>query len=147
MEEHPTPIPVTDTNNSPRDVRIVPDHADHDSPAQSDARVIAATRQSEANKSRVDDQQKVSGMWESTQRLIAIAVVLDVLFVATVIVLIPPLLALTGHQADEAVKAAAVGGLLFLTGVSNLVIGFYFGRTNHQKVGGAATQSEQDMGR
>jgi hypothetical protein len=138
--------PVEVTNSEPMPVSVV-DHTDHDSPAQSDARAVAATRRSVAEISRVDDQQRISGIWETTQRFIAVAVVADALFVVSVLVLTPTLLGLMGRVADDAGKTAAVGGLLFLTAVSNLVIGFYFGRTNHQRVGGATTAYEQDIGR
>jgi hypothetical protein len=134
------------TSSEPSPVSIA-DHQDHDSPAQSDARIVAATRRNVAETSRVDDQQRISGIWESTQRTVALAVVFDVLFVATTVCLIPIVLILTNHPVDEAIKAAAVGGLLFLTSTSSLVIGFYFGRTNHQRVGGDATSHDDARGR
>jgi hypothetical protein len=146
MSEPKSSAPVEVTNSDPMPVSII-DHQDHDSPAQSDARAVAATRRSVADISRVDDQQRISGIWESTQRIIALAVVLDALFVVSMLVLTPTLLAALGHPADDAAKTAAVGGLLFLTAVSNLVIGFYFGRTNHQRVGGDASSHDDARGR
>lgn len=69
-------------------------------------------------------QRDTSNMWESTQRLIALSVVEVSLMVAG---------ALAVFAKTESVQTAS---LVFLFGVANLVIGFYFGRTNHQRVGG-----------
>jgi len=67
--------------------------------------------------------------WENTQRLIALSVTWVSLMIAS-------WLAVMG--ATESVQTAA---LVFVFGVANLVIGFYFGRTNHQRIGGV------DLGR
>jgi len=74
-------------------------------------------------------QRVVNLTWENTQRLIALSVTWVALTVAA-------WLAIMG--ATESVQTAA---LVFIFGVANLVIGFYFGRTNHQRVGGV------DLGR
>jgi hypothetical protein len=42
----------------------------------------------------------------------------------------------TPAQVPDFMVTASVAGMLFLTGIANLVIGFYFGRTNHERVGG-----------
>ena len=74
-------------------------------------------------------QRGINLMWEQTQRIIALGVTAVALLVAA-------WLAITG---DPDSKTAA---FVFLYGTSNLVIGFYFGRTNHQRTGGVpgATQ-------
>ncbi len=72
---------------------------------------------------RTAGQRRINVVWEYTQAFIAGMVVTTVLFVA----------AWTSMRGGEAQKLAA---FVFLTGVANLVIGFYFGRTNHQRVGG-----------
>jgi hypothetical protein len=69
-------------------------------------------------------QRDINRTWEYTQRLIALSVTWVSLSVAA-------WLAIMG--ATESVQTAA---LVFVFGVANLVIGFYFGRTNHQRVGG-----------
>ena len=69
-------------------------------------------------------QREVNKTWENTQKLIALSVTWVSLMVAG-------WLAIMG--ATESVQTAA---LVFVFGVANLVIGFYFGRTNHQRVGG-----------
>ena len=74
-------------------------------------------------------QRAVNRTWESTQRLIALSVTWASLSVAC-------WLAIMGST--ESVQTAS---LVFVFGVANLVIGFYFGRTNHQRVGGV------DLGR
>jgi len=74
-------------------------------------------------------QRVVNLTWENTQRLIALSVTWVSLMIAS-------WLAVMG--ATESVQTAA---LVFVFGVANLVIGFYFGRTNHQRIGGV------DLGR
>ncbi len=69
-------------------------------------------------------QREINATWENTQRLIALSVTWVALTVAG-------WLAIMGGT--ESVQTAA---LVFVFGVANLVIGFYFGRTNHTKVGG-----------
>jgi hypothetical protein len=69
-------------------------------------------------------QRLVNITWENTQRLIALSVTWVSLSIAA-------WLAMMG--ATESVQTAA---LVFVFGVANLVIGFYFGRTNHTRVGG-----------
>lgn len=68
-------------------------------------------------------QRRVNLIWEYTQAFIAGMVVTTVLCVA----------GFETAWGPEALKTAAFG---FLIGVANLVIGFYFGRTNHQRTGG-----------
>jgi hypothetical protein len=151
LDDEPTPdepTPVVVANPDPLPVAIVSGDAPKSRRASDvEAATIHAAARVAADKSRVDDQQRISGIWERTQQVIALAVVLDVLAVSTLVVLIPALLLLAGQPIDEAAKAAAVGGLLFLTSTTSLVIGFYFGRTNHQRVGGQATLEEGNAGR
>jgi len=72
-------------------------------------------------------QREVNLIWENTQMKIALSVIWASLIVAGG-------LAIFGkYLGTPDVQLAAV---VFLFGVANLVTGFYFGRTNHQKVGG-----------
>lgn len=66
-------------------------------------------------------QRRINIIWELTQAFVAIAVTLATLWVA-------------GNLAlkDQGQTAA----FLLLSNAFFLVIGFYFGRTNHQRVGG-----------
>jgi hypothetical protein len=72
-------------------------------------------------------QRTVNMLWETTQKEIARWVIGSALFVALVLALFGSWLG------TPEVQLAAV---VFLFGVANLVTGFYFGRTNHQRVGG-----------
>lgn len=86
---------------------------------------ISATATTTAEEDRHSlGQRTINAVWENTQRWIALAVTGTSLSVAA-------WLAIMG--ATESVQTAA---LVFVFGVANLVIGFYFGRTNHQRVGG-----------
>jgi len=73
-------------------------------------------------------QRETSLMWETTQRQIALWVIGSALFVSVVIAVFGGLLGIPLE-----LRLAAV---VFLFGVANLVTGFYFGRTNHTRVGG-----------
>jgi cobalamin synthase len=66
-------------------------------------------------------QRRINLIWEVTQAIIAIAVTLTTLFVAAD-------LTVNGNTESAA--------FLLLSNAFFLVIGFYFGRTNHQRVGG-----------
>ena len=68
-------------------------------------------------------QRRVNLLWEYTQAGIAG-------LVTTTVLLCTGYLVIAGV---ETMKTAAFG---FLVGIANLVIGFYFGRTNHQRTGG-----------
>lgn len=71
-------------------------------------------------------QRRVNLIWETTQALIASSVTLATLWASVS-------LALRGDQGTAA--------FLLLSNAFFLVIGFYFGRTNHEKTGGI-TQSQ-----
>ena len=72
---------------------------------------------------RTASQRRVNLIWEFTQSFVAIAVTCTTLFVAAK-------LALRG----DGIQAA----FLLLSNAFFLVVGFYFGRTNHQRRGGVA---------
>jgi len=71
-------------------------------------------------------QRQINRIWELTQSFVAIAVTIATLYVAA-------RLALNDQKGDAA--------FLLLSNAFFLVIGFYFGRTNHQRIGGV------DLGR
>jgi hypothetical protein len=87
------------------------------------ARAVAPTTTTEQDLHSAS-QRAVNRTWEGTQRLIALSVTLASLGVSS-------WLSIMGQT--ESVQTAA---LVFVFGVANLVIGFYFGRTNHERVGG-----------
>lgn len=70
-------------------------------------------------------QRRVNLIWETTQAAIAIGVIGATLWVDSII-------AVYGREASEISSSA----LMQLNVMSALVTGFYFGRTNHQRVGG-----------
>lgn len=74
-------------------------------------------------------QRRINFIWEVTQAIIALSVTLTTLRVAASLSL-----------KDNAQTAT----FLLLSNAFFLVIGFYFGRTNHQKVAGV---SDGDAGR
>jgi len=70
---------------------------------------------------RAQGQRRINGVWEITQSLVAIAVTCATLYASVSMM-----------KNVELGKTAFV----FLTNVFFVVIGFYFGRTNHQRTGG-----------
>ncbi len=72
-------------------------------------------------------QRAVNLIWETTQMKIALSVIWASLIVSAMLSVLGRWLG-----APELQLAAIV----FLFGVANLVTGFYFGRTNHNKQGG-----------
>lgn len=66
-------------------------------------------------------QRQINRIWEITQALIAVSVAGATLYVASTLSIY--------SQGDMA-------AFLLLSNAFFLVIGFYFGRTNHQRVGG-----------
>lgn len=66
-------------------------------------------------------QRRVNIIWEVTQSIIALAVTCSTLYVSAHLTMRP---------------AAGEAAFLLLSNAFFLVVGFYFGRTNHQRVGG-----------
>lgn len=66
-------------------------------------------------------QRRVNLIWEVTQSFIALSVIGTFLYVCSSIAL----------SKDDETTAFVV-----MTNVASLVIGFYFGRSNHQRIGG-----------
>lgn len=67
-------------------------------------------------------QRRINLIWEGTQALIALSVIWGAIGAAIWITLYDTMNRLMSF--------------LFLSNVVSIVIGFYFGRTNHQRVGG-----------
>jgi hypothetical protein len=82
---------------------------------------IKATRLSDAEMLAVERHQKINLIWEYTQAYMAVLVITTVL-IATAYIAIT--------TKDDGKRTAS---LLFMTGLANLVAGFYFGRTNHTR--------------
>lgn len=84
-------------------------------------------------------QRRINIIWEVTQAVIALAVVGTAMFASAEIALI-----VTRPAADLNDKGMAVSNLAFvlLSNAVFLVIGFYFGRTNHQRIGGVGSHDD-----
>ena len=93
------------------------------------ARTTAPTTTEEDDR-KTAGQREINRIWEATQRQIALAVIVSALFVAICLGLFGRFL---NRGQDNSLQLAAN---VFLFGVANLVTGFYFGRTNHQRSGG-----------
>lgn len=88
-----------------------------------EGRVVAAPRTTEEDDRATAGQREINALWEHTQRTVALLVIGSACAVAA---------GLSAFGNDDAEVAAFV----FLYGAANLVIGFYFGRTNHTRTGG-----------
>jgi hypothetical protein len=72
-------------------------------------------------------QRRINAIWEMTQAAIALSVIWGAFGAAIWMVIQDP--------------SNRLMAFLFLSNVVSIVIGFYFGRTNHQRIGGV------DLGR
>lgn len=109
MTDEPKPIPIIISSVAP-----IPIVASTTSPISTPA------EESEIEKHSFG-QRRVNLIWEITQASIALTVTISTLYVST-----------TLAMRDSGKEAA----FLLLSDAFFLVVGFYFGRTNHQKVGG-----------
>lgn len=92
-----------------------------------EGKVVASPTSTEEDDRVSAGQRTVNLIWETTQMKIALSVIWGSLFVGVA-------LAVFGKWLGSGdIQLAAV---VFVFGVANLVTGFYFGRSNHQKIGG-----------
>lgn len=75
---------------------------------------------------RTASQREINLIWENTQMKVALSVVWSALAAALTLAVFGKVLG------TSEIQLAAV---VFLFGVANLVTGFYFGRTNHARIG------------
>ena len=80
---------------------------------------------------RTAGQRTINVIWEYMQALIALVVVITVLGVAARLSLLIAAAASTDKQMSVGQEA-----FMLMGNILSLVIGFYFGRTNHEKIGG-----------
>jgi hypothetical protein len=130
------PVPVTLSGPVPVPVEIMSNHdtqrSDRPDILTSTGETVSAPTTTSEQDRHSAGQRDINKIWEDTQKKIALSVIWASLSVSMV-------LAIGGSFfGTPDVQLAAV---VFLFGVANLVTGFYFGRTNHQKVGGV------DLGR
>ena len=98
------------------------EHAD----AQVGVRAAAVATELETTL-RTEGQRAINLIWETTQMRAALSVIWGSLLVASALAVFGKWLGSPDLQ---------LAAVVFLFGVANLVTGFYFGRTNHQRVGG-----------
>lgn len=87
-------------------------------PPSEDAQALKATRLSNAEQLAVERHDSINRVWEFTQATMALLIVACVLATSIFIVV---------------TKDISQSAFVALNGFGNLVIGFYFGRTNHTR--------------
>jgi len=121
---------------------IAPDTTAEQDRATADARQVARTTPpttTEEDDRRTASQRAINLKWEETQSKVAMAVSAVSLGIAGSMAMFGKWLGTIELQ---------LASVVFLYGVANLVIGFYFGRTNHQRQGGVGKHDESEyMGR
>lgn len=105
------------------------------SAADAAAEKVASTAGIQEYRLRAAGQRRINTIWEVTQSFIAIAVVLVVLLVNAAVVM-----------RTVAVGESQTAGLMQINVLGALVVGFYFGRTNHQRVGGVGADAGSTRG-
>lgn len=91
-----------------------------------DARAASVAEEAETSL-RTQGQRNINLIWETTQMRLALSVIWGALIVAGTLAVFGKWLGSTDLQ---------LAAVVFLFGVANLITGFYFGRTNHQRTGG-----------
>jgi cobalamin synthase len=82
-------------------------------------------------------QRQINLIWENTQMRVALSVIWTALLVAAILATMGKFLGSPDLQ---------LAAVVFVFGVANLVTGFYFGRTNHQRSGGIDGDKAGDRG-
>lgn len=150
--QNTAPIPVEVQNDEPLRVRTEQDKVAATRVSSSDkalagakveADAVRATARVDADILRTEDQRRISGIWERTQQVIALSVVVPTIFVASVL----SVAAVLSPASSGETRALGLTAFTLLATLTGSVIGFYFGRTNHQRVGGETTPTEEARGR
>jgi len=100
--------------------------------------VVASPVTTQEQDRSTQGQRDTSMLWERTQRQIALSIIWAAEAVAASVALTALI-----PSASERQLSLAMTALVFLTSTTSLVIGFYFGRTNHTKVGGVGGAGER----
>lgn len=87
-------------------------------------------------------QRRINVIWEVTQALIALTGIGTTLAVAASIALLA-----TYPDISERQSSISSTAFMMLSNLGSLIIGFYFGRTNHQRIGGVGDNIGQTEGR
>lgn len=87
-------------------------------------------------------QRNINRIWESVQALIALSVVVSGLYVSIRLALLYLL-----ANATEAQQTVAYAAFIVISNLVSNIVGFYFGRTNHQRTGGVGPNASEAGGR
>jgi|GEM_PF-2245278 len=79
-------------------------------------------------------QRFVNLIWETMQATIAASVVGATIYVSSSIALM-----ILKSESSDKQGAASFTAFMLISNLASLIVGFYFGRTNHQKTGGVET--------
>lgn len=134
MDFEPTPeIDATDVQAA-----IIETAAVSDAGSDRRAESSRAAQSSEAETTlATHGQRRINLIWERTQAVIAIAVVLTALLDTTILVLFVAVVEVNGAASvPPTIIALAVSAFTLLSTIVGVVTGFYFSRTNHEKIGG-----------
>lgn len=85
---------------------------------------------------KTEGQRAINRIWETSQSRIAGATVATYLMGCTVILFAVVWQMSVGTKIDERMMGLAITSFVSLASTVSAVIGFYFGRTNHQREGG-----------
>lgn len=77
---------------------------------------------------RTQAQRDVNLVWENTQRFIAIFVVITTMLVSGTVVIRAVFIGVSDAN-------LAIAAFTFISSTTSLVVGFYFSRTNHARIG------------
>lgn len=119
MPEVPAPVTV---KNETLDVKIV-------GPVPPPAEVRRPSTTTDEQDRTTAGQRETSWLWETTQRQIALCVIVGTIIIDGLAILIP---LITGRDLSTSV-ALTLG---FVNSLATGVTSFYFSRSNHTKVGG-----------
>lgn len=132
MASKPEPQPVEVTNTEPLPVVLAPPPEHPAGHATTKANVVAAKASVDAEALTREGQRNINIIWERTQQVIALAVVLPTIGVSAILCVFVVL----NHDATDQDRAIAFTAFTLLATLTGSVIGFYFGRTNHARTGG-----------
>jgi hypothetical protein len=119
VPDEPKPLPVKGIGTDPIPVVIAGDS--HPSEVRMPSQTTPEQDRMTAG------QREINLIWEQTQMRIALGVMIGSLVTAIALAVFGKILAASELQ---------LASVVFIYGVANLVVGFYFSRTNHTKTGG-----------
>lgn len=91
-----------------------------------------------------EGQRAINLIWERTQSRIALLVIRAGIYVnGTIIVMILMLTEVYKVEISSATVAVIAVSTGFINMIAGIVVGFYFSRTNHQKVGGVGSDRQE----